>query len=138
MTTTKTHETRRTLAEDVFYPDQESRTESATFRASKRAMKAAGGYVCAVCGDDPAVESHHRFFEWAFSHAIDWNWIRGVALNHVDSTYNQLLLCALHHRGKDHGRHEESDPVWSVQAFLLPGFVYSPDELKQMHAKEPK
>ncbi|MPV55838.1 hypothetical protein CFB46_12280 [Burkholderia sp. HI2761] len=178
----ESHETRRTLAEDVFYPDHEPRTESSTFRASKRAMKAAGGYVCAVCGDDQAVESHHRFFEWAFSHAIDWKWIRGVALNQVDtmfshklqrtvpiprqhpvwdvirltqgfdweafdparpetfvdSTYNQLLLCALHHRGKDHGRHEESDPVWSVQAFLLPGFVYSPDELKQLHAKESK
>ncbi|RQZ89872.1 hypothetical protein DF053_08480 [Burkholderia cepacia] len=178
----ESHETRRTLAEDVFYPDHEPRAESPTFRASKRAMKAAGGYVCAVCGDDQAVESHHRFFEWAFSHAIDWKWIREVAINKcdtmfshklrrivpiplqhpiwdvikltqgfdweafdparpeafVDSTYNQLLLCALHHRGKDHGRHEESDPVWSVQAFLLPGFVYSPDELKQLHTKEPK
>jgi len=41
MTTTNTHETRRTLAEDVFYPDHEPRTESPTFRASKRAMKAA-------------------------------------------------------------------------------------------------
>lgn len=56
----------------------------------------------------------------------------------VDSTYNQLLLCALHHRGKDHGRRGESDPVWSVQAFLLPGFVYSPDEFKQLLTKEPK
>ncbi len=49
-----------------------------------------------------------------------------------------VLRCALHHRGQGHGRHEESDPVWSVQAFLLPAFVYSPDELKRSHAKEPK
>jgi hypothetical protein len=56
----------------------------------------------------------------------------------VDSTCNQLLLCTLRHRGKDHGRHEESDPVRSVQAFLLPGFVYLPDELKQLHTKKPK
>lgn len=91
MTTTKTHETRRTLAEDVFYPDHEPRTESPTFRASKRVMKAAGGYVCAVCGDDQAIESHHRFFEWAFSHAIDWKWIRGVALNQVDTMFSHKL-----------------------------------------------
>ncbi|HGY5506986.1 hypothetical protein [Burkholderia territorii] len=44
---------------------------------------------------------------------------------HVDGSYNQLLLCALHRRSKGHGRHEESDPVSSVPAFLLPGFVYS-------------
>ena len=43
------------------------------FRASKCAMTAAGAYVYAVCGDDQAVESHRRFFEWTFSHAIDWN-----------------------------------------------------------------
>ncbi|WP_431822223.1 hypothetical protein [Burkholderia sp. F1] len=76
----KSDETCRTLFEDVFYPDHEPRTESATFRASKRAMKKESGYVCAVCGDDQAVESHHRFFEWAFSNAIDWKWIRDVAL----------------------------------------------------------
>ena len=41
--TTKTHETRRTLSEDVFYPDHDPRTESSTFRESKRSMKASGG-----------------------------------------------------------------------------------------------
>jgi len=54
----------------------------------------------------------------------------------VDSVYNQLPLCELHHRGKGHGRHEESDPVWNVQAFLIPGFVYSPDELKALHQEQ--
>ncbi|MFM0503987.1 hypothetical protein [Paraburkholderia caffeinilytica] len=175
--TQNTHETHRTLAEDVFYPDHEPRTESALFRASKHEMKQEGGYVCAVCGDDQTVESHHRFFEWAYSHAIDFAWIKSVALNQVDtlwshklqravpipkkhpvwdlirltqgfdwdafdasqpetfvdSVYNQLPLCELHHRGKDHGRHEETDPVWNVQAFLIKGFVYSPDELKALH-----
>lgn len=176
----QTHETRRTLSEDVFYPDHEPRTESAIFRASKREMKAEGGYVCAICGDEEKVESHHRFFEWAYSHAVNFAWIRDVALNKtdvmhshklgrvvpipkkhpvwdlirltqgfdweafspehpetfVDSVWNQLPLCELHHRGKNHGRHEESDPVWNVQAFLIPGFIYSPDELKALH-KEP-
>lgn len=47
MTTTKTHETRRTLSEDVFYPDHEPRTESSTFRVSKRAMKK-GAHLRAV------------------------------------------------------------------------------------------
>jgi len=173
------HEKRDTLTEDTYYPGHEPRTESAIFRASKQHMKDEGGYVCSVCGDEEKVESHHRFFEWAYSHAINWKWIRDVATNRtdvmwshklqrivpipkkhaiwdlirltqgfdweifdpdlpltfVDSEYNQLPLCELHHRGKNHGRHEESDPVWNVQAFLLPGFIYSPDELKALHAK---
>src|ERR1700752_1504015 len=85
------HETHRTLTEDVFYPGHEPRTESAIFRASKRDMKKEGGYVCAVCGDDEKVESHHRFFEWAYSHAIDWQWIRAVALNQVDTMWSHKL-----------------------------------------------
>ncbi|WP_232461880.1 hypothetical protein [Burkholderia ubonensis] len=93
-------------------------------------MKKAGGYVCAVCGDDQAVESHHRFFERAFSHAIDWKWIRGVALNQFDTMFSHKLQRVV--------PIPRQHPVWDVQAFLLPDFVYSPDELKQLHAKEPK
>ena len=54
----------------------------------------------------------------------------------VDSEYNQLPLCELHHRGQNHGRQEESDPIWNVQGFLIRGFIYSPDELKAMHLRE--
>ncbi|WP_230951658.1 hypothetical protein [Burkholderia diffusa] len=91
MKAVESHEMRRTLAEDVFYHDHEPRIESPTFRASKRAMKVAGGYVCAVCGDNQAVESQHRFFEWAFSHALDWKWIRGVALKQIDTMFSHKL-----------------------------------------------
>lgn len=54
-------------------------------------MKAAGGYVCAMCGDGQAVESHHRFFEWAFSHALDWKRIREAAINKCDTMFSHKL-----------------------------------------------
>lgn len=171
------HEKRSTLIEDTFYPDHEPRTESALFRATKKNMKAEGIYQCAVCGDTENIESHHRFFEWAYQSAIDFAWIKAVALNQtdvmwshklqcivpipkkhpvwdliklaqgfdwdafdpttpesfVDSEFNQWPLCELHHRGHGHGRHEESDPIWNVQAYLVKGFIYSPDELRALH-----
>lgn len=178
MAVTDTHEHHDTLTEDVFYPGHEPRTESALFRHTKAHMKAEGIYQCAVCGDTEKIESHHVLIEWAFSDAVDWQWIKDVALNKrdtmfshklqrevpiprrhlvwvlialaqgfdwegfdvtkpetfVDSEHNQLPLCDLHHRGKFHGVHAESLPLFAVQAFLKPGYVYSPDELKARHA----
>ncbi|PUA17250.1 hypothetical protein [Glaciimonas sp. PCH181] len=167
-----------TLTESVFYPDHSlQRTESTYFLAAKRQMKLEGGYACSTCGDTEKVESHHRFFEYSFKEAINWQWIKDVATNKtdvmwshklecivpipkrhpiwdlirltqgfewsaldiknslsfVDSIYNQLPLCETHHRGKFHGRHEITDPEWNVQAFLIKGFIYSPDELRALH-----
>jgi hypothetical protein len=126
-------------------------------------------------GDDSEVESHHVMVEWAFSDAVDWEWIKGVALGttktmwsrtlkkeipipprhmiwifllwtkgfdwanfdtshpetFVDSVYNQLPLCEMHHRGRYHGIHMVTFPVWMVQGFIQKDFVFSPDELDQ-------
>lgn len=47
----------------------------------------------------------------------------------VDSMANMLVLQAKFHRGKGHGIHEATFPVWIFQAYpRLDGFVYSPDE----------
>jgi hypothetical protein len=172
----KEHELKASLKEDVFYPDHPERTESPTFRATKRAMKL-DDYRCSVCGTSDKIEDHHRFFEWAYSDAIDWVWVKGVATNAIDTMWSHELqatvpipkrhliwdlirltqdfdwanfdtskpelfvdspsnmwpLCEKHHRAGDHGIHSESYPIWNVQAFLKPGFIYSPDELKARH-----
>ncbi len=85
------HELKETLSEDVYYPDHEARTESPTFRATKRDMDAAGMNVCAVCGDTDKVQWHHRFIEWAFANAVDWEWIKGVATNQIDTMWSHTL-----------------------------------------------
>lgn len=170
-----------TLTESVFYPNHSNpRTVSKYFIAAKKQMEKEGSYTCSTCGDTEGVESHHRFFEYSFKEAIDWQWIKDVAnnktdvmwshklgriapipkrhpiwdlirltqgfdwvafdvtnpLSFVDSIYNQLPLCETHHRGKFHGRHEVTDPEWNVQAFLIKGFIYSPDELRALHGTE--
>lgn len=85
------HEFKETLSEDVFYPDHEARKESPTFRKTKRLMKASGMSICAVCGNPDTVEWHHRFVEWAFSDAINFEWIKGVALGQITTMWSETL-----------------------------------------------
>lgn len=85
------HEFKATLSEDVFYPNHERRTESKTFRKTKRLMVASGMACCAICGDTEKVQWHHRFIEWAFSDAIDFDWIKGVALGNVTTLWSHTL-----------------------------------------------
>lgn len=52
----------------------------------------------------------------------------------VDSMANMLVLHEKFHRGKNHGIHEQTLPVFIFQAFpRKDGFVYSPDELLALH-----
>lgn len=76
------HELKETLIEDVFYPDHEPRTESETFRRTKAAGKKAG-HRCAISGRIDKLEYHHIFAEWAYSSAIDWETVKGIALGTV-------------------------------------------------------
>ncbi|QIY81520.1 hypothetical protein [Chromobacterium violaceum] len=82
MTPANEHEHSDTLAEDVFYPDHPPRTESATFRATKKAGHA-GRLPCAISGHVDGTEYHHLAIEWAYSGAVDWNVVRGVALGEI-------------------------------------------------------
>ncbi len=175
------HEFKDTISEDVFLPGHPPRTESAVFRATKKAGHAAR-LPCAISGQTEGVEYHHVFCEWAFMRAVDWNTVKGVATGvitrlpvldletdqptgetfdarqsllwvvvtlaaargfdwhefdplkpetFVDSLANMLVLHSKFHRGKGHGIHGETLPIWIFQAFpRVPGFVYSPDELR--------
>ncbi len=76
------HEKADRLAEDVFYPDHEPRTESETFRETKKAGHAAQ-IPCAISGHTEKTEYHHMFIEWAFSDAVDWQMVKKVALREV-------------------------------------------------------
>lgn len=83
------HEFKATITEDVFYPDHEQRTESPTFRRTKHDMDAHGMQVCAVCGSTEEVQWHHRFIEWAFADAVDFDWIKGVATGKITQMWSE-------------------------------------------------
>lgn len=78
------HEHTDTLSEDVFYPDHPPRTESHTFKATKAAGHKAK-LPCAISGHADGTEYHHLFCEWAYSGAVDWVKVRGVALGEVEA-----------------------------------------------------
>jgi len=174
------HEVRRLIREDTFYPDHAPRQESAVFRRTK-----AEGHQrqlpCAISGQRAGTEYHHLFVEWADCDAIDWPCVKAIgtgeitelpvldlvtdqptgetySVEHsliwmvcklaelrgfdwhafdpakpemfVDSMANMLVLQAKFHRGKGHGIHESTFPVWIFQAYpRIGGFVYSPDEV---------
>ncbi|KVZ18651.1 hypothetical protein WT88_29670 [Burkholderia stagnalis] len=76
------HEHRDTISEDVFYPAHPPRTESAVFRSTKVAGHAAR-LPCAISGQAEGVEYHHVFCEWAFTSAVDWQTVKGVATGEI-------------------------------------------------------
>lgn len=76
------HEFKETDRADVFYPEHAPRTESATFRKTKHDGKAAGD-VCAISGWPEKLEYHHVFCEAAFTNAVDWSVVKGVALGSI-------------------------------------------------------
>ena len=74
------HEDKRSLSEDIFYPDHE-RTESLTFSATKRAGHKQG-LPCMISGNTE-VEYHHSFCEYAFQLGVDWAVVKGIATGSI-------------------------------------------------------
>ena len=80
---TAEHEKKDTLSEDVFYPDHDHpRSESPTFKKTKAAGHAQN-LPCCISGHTEKTEYHHVFCEWAFSDAVDWKTVKGVATGEI-------------------------------------------------------
>jgi hypothetical protein len=76
------HLVKVTDVELEYYPDHaEPRTESSTFRHTKKAGHAAG-LRCAVSGQ-PSPEYHHLFCEWADADAVDWATVKAIAVGDI-------------------------------------------------------
>lgn len=76
------HKDDRTLSEDIYYPDHPPRTESPTFRATKKAGHEQQ-IPCVISGQTEGVEYHHVFSEWAFSKGIDWSIVKGIGTGEI-------------------------------------------------------
>jgi hypothetical protein len=135
------HEEKMQIQIDIFYPDHPPRTESALFRQTKHHLVKVLDTSCWVCGSKDSREVHHFHAEWADSDGIDWYKMKVLhpnfdwstfteASDFIDSEYNMVVLCAKHHRHKDHGIHLLPYPIWIMQRNQQVGFVFSPDEVK--------
>lgn len=81
----KSHDVKRMLQEDVFYPPHSPRTESPAYEKAHRHLTEELDLPCIVCGvknstlNDPvqnwvnakAIETHHHNIEWALQNSID-------------------------------------------------------------------
>ena len=144
MTDVAEHAQQRTLHEVVITPEHAQRTESATFKLSKKRLREDGHYQCWVCGSTENLQVHHFGIEWSLSNIADWGkvkafceeWdpygygrlLRNQPMNSPDDIRNMLVLCQEHHTGVDHadggsgtGIHDLTFPVWVVQKLAKSG-----------------
>ena len=141
-----THETHRTLCEDVIYPDHPQRTESAEFSHNKRLLVKQLDVPCWICGSRENREVHHYFVEWALFedvcpeklldavHQFDpYGFGKKMAdqpIETPDDIRNLLVLCAGHHREVEQGIHVMTHPIWHAQKIVRDGI-----KITDLHAK---
>lgn len=132
----KEHAMSATISFRIYYPDHPPRTESSTFRATKKHLVEEEHEGCMVCGTHDQLEVHHWFVEWAYSDSVDWDRMKELhpdfdwknfkgASDFVDSEYNCRVLCMKHHRQKNYGIHMLPFPIWIEQMHDKKGFKFA-------------
>ena len=76
------HLVKVTLEESEYYPDHPPRTESPTFRQTKRDGKKRG-MRCAISGQLVGLEYHHIFCEEADMLAVCWQTMKGIGTGEI-------------------------------------------------------
>lgn len=134
------------------------RRESKLFERTKHHLVAVLKTPCWICGTHDNLEVHHFHCEWSMADSQDWSeqpWVEdhgdGWVIHHqtgkmrevhpdfnwstftkpedfVDSEYNMMVLCATHHRHKDHGIHAMTYPAWIAQRGIKHDYILTPDE----------
>jgi hypothetical protein len=133
------HEVRESIAVDFYYPDHPPRAESALFRRTKHHLINELDTPCWVCGTKEAREVHHFHAEWADADGIDFDHMRILhptfdwstftdPSDFIDSEYNMMVLCAKHHRLKDHGIHLVPFPIWIMARNKRADFIFKADD----------
>ena len=145
----KIHKFEATLHENYFVPPHEPRTPSPEYEALRHHLVVELDTPCNICGvrqstlNEPnlneikatALELHHKVVEWSWHTVADKNKI-GVdypqVLNMTDSQFLDwldhspdiaLILCDVHHRHRDLGIHEISDPSFNLVKYLRDDFT---------------
>lgn len=118
---TPAHNDIRKLVEVAHYEDHEKRTESAEFRRVKKELHEEkigcwiGNGRC-----EGGLEVHHDHLEYSALSEVNVDKVKAKYpdFTSVDGKTNMQMLCQKHHRGLGFGKHEMSEPVWKLQAFM--------------------
>lgn len=128
------HELKESIDIDIFYPNHPPRTESALFARTRHHVIDVLDTACWVCGSKEKRELHHWIIEWAYADGVDWERMREFYPDFdwttfkepgdfVDSAYNMLVLCEVHHRHKNHGIHMMPWPIFIMQRYKRDDFI---------------
>lgn len=154
-----THEEKETLSVDVLVPGHAPRVTTELFRRTKQKLIALTSILqfklfrekgrCYICGrtaeeaGEP-LEAHHFGVERSFIDSpLRWDVIRKDYPNFDWDSFDQthpegfvddmlaqgVLLCKMHHTGKDTGIHTLPYPLWILQRYLPEGTKFTPDEV---------
>jgi hypothetical protein len=154
----KEHLQKHMITEYEHFPDHDKRMETLEFRNAKHELEKVEHLGCFICGSMKSRESHH-VFERAYSQGLSIQKVAHFLYHHfdfhghcqrdfksedellaylsqfstleeaLDTLYNQLILCKVHHRGESTGVHSESAP--SFFAWMARKEGYEPTFTKE-------
>lgn len=138
------HLVKTTLSIRTYYPDHPRRSATTLYHHNRHQLIVVQNQRCWICGTRQNLETHHYYVEWALANAIDWDKFmklhpqfdfsdyRQDPTLWVDDINNLLVLCAKHHRRRNHGIHMMDGPRWRAQRIVRPDFALTPDKLQTM------
>jgi hypothetical protein len=148
----ETHAQKQTNRYVEVTPGHAPRKESALFARSRDELIHDHGFGCFIangeCDHASPLEAHHHFVEWSKTNAVDWAKLAEAARAHhlvnpqngddlynvdweavkrdpasfVDSTFNLVILCSVHHRDPSNGIHHIPSSLWLLQKYARDGF----------------
>lgn len=141
---TSAHVEKETLCIDIDVPEHADRVTTPLFDHTRKQL-IARDKVCWICGcATPPLEAHHFPIERSMAEMIDWSegsqirrdypnfdWDNFTSpYDFVDNMmFNGLLLCKVHHIGKDEGIHYLPHPLWIAQKYGKDGYQFSDVEI---------
>lgn len=131
--------------EEEFYPEHPPRETTPEYAATHRLLTHTLDQPCHTCGvrlstlGDPTrnkvgakqMETHHYPIQREYLDAVDWEKVaadfkqvtdRASLVKFVDSPYNMLVLCDVHHRSATHGIHHMLTSDWLIERYLFDGY----------------
>lgn len=144
------HWVKATLSIRTAYPDHPRRQATELYRHNHHQLIVVQKQGCWICGTHNNLETHHFYVEWALADAVDWDEFqkahpqfdftpyKSAPSAWVDDIKNLLVLCATHHRYRNHGIHMMDYPRWRAQRFIKKGFIYTPDRVQGRGIELPK
>lgn len=114
------HNDIRRLIEVDHYEDHEKRTESSEFKRVKDELhkEHVGCWIGQHC--EGGLEIHHDVVEYSAITEVDFAKVqaRYPEMKTPENKSGMQVLCRKHHRDPGFGKHDLTEPIWKLQAFM--------------------